>query len=78
MFSEFTFTFWSGHSREAVKLLSSLVGVAMSLGASFENSQKLYEVQKTKTKTMRQRSTLQLERIQKKITEVTKVSPQQH
>uniref|UniRef100_A0A3Q3X503 Cohesin subunit SA n=1 Tax=Mola mola TaxID=94237 RepID=A0A3Q3X503_MOLML len=53
----------------AVKLLSSLVGVALSLSASFEYSQKLYEVQKTKTKTMRQRSTLQLERIQKKITE---------
>ncbi|XP_035532229.1 cohesin subunit SA-2 [Morone saxatilis] len=52
----------------AVKLLSSLAGVALSLSVSIENSQKLYEVQKTKT--MRQKSTLQLERIQKKITEL--------
>ncbi|KAM9347320.1 cohesin subunit SA-2 [Symphorus nematophorus] len=52
----------------AVKLLSSLVGVAVSLSVSIENSQKLCEVQKTKT--MRQKSTLQLERIQKKITEL--------
>uniref|UniRef100_A0A8C4EQF9 Cohesin subunit SA n=1 Tax=Dicentrarchus labrax TaxID=13489 RepID=A0A8C4EQF9_DICLA len=51
----------------AVKLLSSLAGAALSLSVSIENSQKLYEVQKTKT--MRQKSTLQLERIQKKITE---------
>ncbi|XP_041806780.1 cohesin subunit SA-2 [Chelmon rostratus] len=52
----------------AVKLLSALVGMALSLSVSIENSQKLYEVQKTKT--MRQKSTLQLERIQKKITEL--------
>uniref|UniRef100_A0A8C4EL58 Cohesin subunit SA n=1 Tax=Dicentrarchus labrax TaxID=13489 RepID=A0A8C4EL58_DICLA len=52
----------------AVKLLSSLAGAALSLSVSIENSQKLYEVQKTKT--MRQKSTLQLERIQKKITEL--------
>ncbi|XP_034549022.1 cohesin subunit SA-2 isoform X2 [Notolabrus celidotus] len=52
----------------AVKLLSSLVGVALSLSVGIENSQKLSEVQKTKT--MRQKSTLQLERIQKKITEL--------
>ncbi|XP_076602626.1 cohesin subunit SA-2 [Chaetodon auriga] len=52
----------------AVKLLSSLVGVALSLSVSIENSQKLCEVQKTKT--LRQKSTLQLERIQKKITEL--------
>uniref|UniRef100_A0A8C9X0E7 Cohesin subunit SA n=1 Tax=Sander lucioperca TaxID=283035 RepID=A0A8C9X0E7_SANLU len=50
----------------AVKLLSSLVAVALSLSVSIENSQKLHEVQKTKT---RQKSTLQQERIQKKITE---------
>uniref|UniRef100_UPI0037E7FB19 cohesin subunit SA-2 n=1 Tax=Semicossyphus pulcher TaxID=241346 RepID=UPI0037E7FB19 len=52
----------------AVKLLSSLVGVALSLSVSVENSQKLFEVQKTKT--LRQKSTVQLERIQKKITEL--------
>nr|XP_046261059.1 cohesin subunit SA-2 isoform X2 [Scatophagus argus] len=51
----------------AVKLLSSLVGVALSLGVSIENSQKLYEVQKAKT--MRQKSTMR-ERIQKNITEL--------
>lgn len=51
-----------------MKLLSALVGVALSLSVSIENSQKLYEVQKAKT--MRQKSTTQLERIQKKITEV--------
>lgn len=53
-------------------MLSSLVGVALSLSVSIENSQKLCEVQKSKT--MRQRSTLQLERIQKTITEVRTVS----
>ncbi|KAM4558015.1 cohesin subunit SA-2 [Odontesthes bonariensis] len=52
----------------AVKLLSSLMGVVLSLSAGIENSQKLYEVQKTKT--VRQKSTQQLERIQKKITEL--------
>ncbi|XP_040912788.1 cohesin subunit SA-2 isoform X2 [Toxotes jaculatrix] len=52
----------------AVKLLSSLVGVALSLSVGIENSQKLYKVQKTKT--VRQKSTQQLERIQKKITEL--------
>eukprot|EP00064_Thunnus_orientalis_P009438 superscaffoldBa00001199_g9462 len=51
----------------AVKLLSSLVSVALSLSVGIENSQKLQAVQKTKT--MRQKSTPQLERIQKKITE---------
>ncbi|XP_028447448.1 cohesin subunit SA-2 isoform X4 [Perca flavescens] len=51
----------------AVKLLSSLVAVALSLSVGIENSQKLHEVQKTKT---RQKSTLQQERIQKKITEL--------
>lgn len=55
-----------------MKLLSSLAGVALSLSVSIENTQKLYEVQRTKT--MRQKSTLQLERIQKKIAEVRPVS----
>uniref|UniRef100_A0A669ERK5 Cohesin subunit SA n=1 Tax=Oreochromis niloticus TaxID=8128 RepID=A0A669ERK5_ORENI len=52
----------------AVKLLSSLVGVALTLSAGIENSQKLYEVQKTKT--MRQKSAQQLEKVQKKIAEL--------
>uniref|UniRef100_A0AAQ5ZUF2 Cohesin subunit SA n=1 Tax=Amphiprion ocellaris TaxID=80972 RepID=A0AAQ5ZUF2_AMPOC len=52
----------------AMKLLSALVGVALSLSIGIENSQKLYEVQKTKT--VRQKSSQQLERIQKKITEL--------
>uniref|UniRef100_A0A3Q3N2W7 Cohesin subunit SA n=1 Tax=Labrus bergylta TaxID=56723 RepID=A0A3Q3N2W7_9LABR len=51
----------------AVKLLSSLASVALSLSVGIENSQKLFQVQKTKT--LRQKSTLQQERIQKKITE---------
>lgn len=51
-----------------MKLLSALVGVALSLSVGIENSQKLYEVQKTKT--VRQKSSQQLERIQKKITEL--------
>ncbi|XP_058470569.1 cohesin subunit SA-2 isoform X1 [Solea solea] len=50
----------------AVKMLSSLVGVALSLSVGVENSQKLYKVQKTKT--LRQKSTAQ--RMQKKITEL--------
>ncbi|XP_028289586.1 cohesin subunit SA-2 [Parambassis ranga] len=52
----------------AVKLLSSLVGVALSLSVGIENSQKLYDVQKKKT--ARQKSAQQLERIQKKISEL--------
>ncbi|XP_059198613.1 cohesin subunit SA-2 [Centropristis striata] len=52
----------------AVKLLSALVAVALSLSVGIENSQKLYEVQKTKT--MRQKSTTQQERTQKKISEL--------
>ena len=56
-----------------MKLLSSLVGVVLSLSAGIENSQKMYDVQKTKT--VRQKSTQQLERIQKKITEVRGISP---
>uniref|UniRef100_A0A3P9I962 Cohesin subunit SA n=1 Tax=Oryzias latipes TaxID=8090 RepID=A0A3P9I962_ORYLA len=52
----------------AAKLLSSLMGVALSLSVGVENSQKLYGVQRTKT--ARQRSPQQLERLQKKITEL--------
>nr|XP_020465183.1 cohesin subunit SA-2-like [Monopterus albus] len=48
----------------AVKLLSSLISAALSLSAGIENSQKLYEVQKTK------KSKPQLEKTQKKITEL--------
>uniref|UniRef100_A0A3Q3A5G9 Cohesin subunit SA n=1 Tax=Kryptolebias marmoratus TaxID=37003 RepID=A0A3Q3A5G9_KRYMA len=51
----------------AVKVLSSLVAVALSLGVGVENAQKLHEVQRTKSS--RQRSSQQLERIQKKLTE---------
>uniref|UniRef100_A0A3B3VUX7 Cohesin subunit SA n=1 Tax=Poecilia latipinna TaxID=48699 RepID=A0A3B3VUX7_9TELE len=50
----------------AVKLLSSLLSVALSLSVGIENSQKLYNVQRTKT--VRQK-TQQLERMQKKISE---------
>uniref|UniRef100_A0A1A8KP33 Cohesin subunit SA n=1 Tax=Nothobranchius kuhntae TaxID=321403 RepID=A0A1A8KP33_NOTKU len=46
----------------AVKLQSSLVGVALSLSVGIENNQKLYEVQRTKT--VRSKSAQQLERIQ--------------
>lgn len=56
----------------AVKLLSALVGVALNLSVSVENSQRLYEVQKAKT--LRQKSPTQLERMQRKITEVRPVS----
>ncbi|KAM9343399.1 cohesin subunit SA-2 isoform 2-T3 [Pholidichthys leucotaenia] len=52
----------------AVKLLSALVSVALSLSVGIENSQKLLKVQKTKS--MRQKSTQQLEKIQKKIKEL--------
>uniref|UniRef100_A0A667ZTM6 Cohesin subunit SA n=1 Tax=Myripristis murdjan TaxID=586833 RepID=A0A667ZTM6_9TELE len=51
----------------AVKLLSSLVGVALSLSVGIENSQKLSEVEKTKTSG--QQGTPRLEKIQKKVTE---------
>lgn len=57
--------------KSALKLVSALVGVNLSLHVSIENSQKLYDVQKTKT--TRQKSPLQLEKIQRKITEVRKV-----
>uniref|UniRef100_A0A7N6BLD9 Cohesin subunit SA n=1 Tax=Anabas testudineus TaxID=64144 RepID=A0A7N6BLD9_ANATE len=52
----------------AVKLLSSLLGVALSLSVGIENSQKLSEVQKRKT--TRQKNTPQLEKIQKKLKEL--------
>ncbi|XP_029936058.1 cohesin subunit SA-2 [Myripristis murdjan] len=52
----------------AVKLLSSLVGVALSLSVGIENSQKLSEVEKTKTSG--QQGTPRLEKIQKKVTEL--------
>ncbi|XP_076011271.1 cohesin subunit SA-2 isoform X2 [Genypterus blacodes] len=50
----------------AVKMLSSLVSVALSLSVGIENSQKLSKVQKTK----RQKGPAQLERIQKKTSEL--------
>ncbi|KAM7407077.1 hypothetical protein PAMA_003009 [Pampus argenteus] len=53
----------------AVKLLSSLVSVAQSLSVGIENSQKLLAVQKT-TRTTRQKGAPQVERIQKKATEL--------
>lgn len=59
------FLIWTS---SAVKLLSALVGVAQSLGAGAENSQKLYDLQRAKT--LRQKNTAQLKKMQKKITEV--------
>lgn len=58
------------HPWSALKFVSALVGVNLSLHVSIENSQKLYDVQRTKT--TRQKSPLQLEKIQRKITEVRK------
>lgn len=52
----------------AVKLVSSLLNVALSLSVGIDNSQKLYDVQRTKTG--RQKSAQQLERMQKKISEL--------
>lgn len=49
-------------------MVSALVTVAVSLSVGVENSQKLYEVQRTKSS--RQKSSQQLDRIQKKLTEV--------
>lgn len=51
-----------------MKVRSSLVAVALSLSVGVENSQKLYEVQRTKSS--RQKSSQQLERIQKKLADV--------
>lgn len=56
----------------AVKLVTGLVGVAQSLTASAENSQTLYDVQKAKR--LRHKSAAQLEKMQKKITEVSVLS----
>ncbi|KAJ0005453.1 hypothetical protein NQD34_015347, partial [Periophthalmus magnuspinnatus] len=52
----------------AVKLLSSLVRVALSLSVGIENSQKLCAVQKSKT--ARQKNSPQMKGIQKKITQL--------
>ncbi|XP_062313473.1 cohesin subunit SA-2 isoform X2 [Osmerus eperlanus] len=52
----------------ALKLLSSLVDVALSLSVGVENSQKLYEVEQTKSSS--RRGSPRLERIQRKITEL--------
>ncbi|XP_072300991.1 cohesin subunit SA-2 [Eucyclogobius newberryi] len=52
----------------AVKLLSSLVHVALSLSVGIENSQKLCAVQKPKT--ARQKSSPQMKGLQKKITQL--------
>ncbi|XP_040058076.2 cohesin subunit SA-2 isoform X2 [Gasterosteus aculeatus] len=52
----------------AVKLLSSLVAVSLSLSVGIEHSHKLYRAQKTKTR--RRRSPLKQESIQRKITEL--------
>uniref|UniRef100_A0A8C6WHK0 Cohesin subunit SA n=1 Tax=Neogobius melanostomus TaxID=47308 RepID=A0A8C6WHK0_9GOBI len=52
----------------AVKLLSSLVRVALSLSVGIENSQKLCAVQRSKT--VRQKSSPQIKGIQKKITQL--------
>lgn len=51
-----------------MKLLSALVGVALSLSVGIENNQKLYQLQKTKP--VRQRSKPQLERIKNNTSEV--------
>ncbi|KAK2840061.1 hypothetical protein Q5P01_013801 [Channa striata] len=52
----------------AVKLLSSLLNVALSLSVGIENSQKLSKVQKAKN--TRHKSTPQLDKIQKKLKEL--------
>ncbi|KAK7882344.1 hypothetical protein WMY93_028518 [Mugilogobius chulae] len=52
----------------AVKLLSSLVRVALSLSVGIENSQKLCAVQKSKT--ARQKNSPQMKGLQKKITQL--------
>ncbi|KAM6985039.1 cohesin subunit SA-2 [Aplochiton taeniatus] len=52
----------------AVKLLSSLVGVALSLSVAVENSQRLYEVERTKA--TGRRGSPRLERIHIKTTEL--------
>ncbi|XP_055726944.1 cohesin subunit SA-2 isoform X2 [Salvelinus fontinalis] len=52
----------------AMKLLSSLIGVALSLSVSIENSQRLGEVERTKTSG--RRNSPRLERINRKTTEL--------
>uniref|UniRef100_A0A8C9SKM1 Cohesin subunit SA n=1 Tax=Scleropages formosus TaxID=113540 RepID=A0A8C9SKM1_SCLFO len=52
----------------AMKLLSALVGVALSLSVSLDNSQRLYEVERVKASC--RRSGLRVDRIQRKIDEV--------
>ncbi|CDQ71241.1 unnamed protein product [Oncorhynchus mykiss] len=52
----------------AMKLLSSLIGVALSLSVSIENSQRLGEVERTKTSG--RRNSPRLERIHRKTTEL--------
>lgn len=52
----------------ALKLLSSLVGVALSLSVGVDNSQRLYEVEQTKSS--ERRASPRLERIHRNITEV--------
>ncbi|KAJ8282531.1 hypothetical protein COCON_G00050500 [Conger conger] len=52
----------------ATKLLSALVGVALNLSVSVDNSQRLYEVEKGKATS--KRAGIRLERIQAKITEL--------
>uniref|UniRef100_A0A3P8Y0M1 Cohesin subunit SA n=1 Tax=Esox lucius TaxID=8010 RepID=A0A3P8Y0M1_ESOLU len=52
----------------AMKLLSSLIGVAVSLTVSIENSQRLGEVERAKTSG--RRNSTRLERIQRKVTEL--------
>uniref|UniRef100_A0A8C9T4B4 Cohesin subunit SA n=1 Tax=Scleropages formosus TaxID=113540 RepID=A0A8C9T4B4_SCLFO len=52
----------------AMKLLSALVGVALSLSVSLDNSQRLYEVERVKASC--RRSGLRVDRIQRKIDEL--------
>ncbi|KAJ8407316.1 hypothetical protein AAFF_G00278900 [Aldrovandia affinis] len=52
----------------ATKLLTALVGVALNLSVSVDNSQRLYEVERGKTPS--KRAGLRLEKIQDKITEL--------
>ncbi|KPP64359.1 cohesin subunit SA-2-like, partial [Scleropages formosus] len=54
-------------SNFSMKLLSALVGVALSLSVSLDNSQRLYEVERVKASC--RRSGLRVDRIQRKIDE---------
>lgn len=53
----------------AVKLLTALIGVALNLSVSVDNSQRLYEVEKAKASSKRVGA--RLEKLQHKIDEVT-------